>query len=238
MRTYLVPFQSEEIVWNDCIAEVEANSREEAFKIVEDSITNSNPFRDFNAQWNGVNTVTNEVVEVTKYAIGEEYNSTIDDVKEADNKIYAELQLEAFDMLRLDKDEIYRMVEEKFRQVGLILDITSINIIPKKIEEETITYYCYPVDYRRTWSNRDVSQHIDSKIITPLKQDNLLMSENIMSISCEYNRQKAILLPKSFDIRDIDKQMQELKTDVVKFNDKFYIVGIFDDWYALWECIV
>jgi len=238
MRTYLVPFQAEEIVWNDCVANVEANTKVEAFALVENSITYSNPFKDFDAQWDGLNTVTNEVIETTKYGIGEEYNTTVDDVTEADDRVYLELKLSALDMLRFDKDEIYRMVEDKFAKVGLYFDITSMDIIPKVIEEHFITCYCYPVDYQRTWSNGDISQHIDSKMITPLKQADLLIHKNIKSKSCEFDRSRAILLPKLFDINEIDNQMQELKTDVVEFKNKFYIVGVFDNWYALWECEV
>ena len=155
-----------------------------------------------------------------------------------DDRVYTELHLSAFDLLKFDIGEIYRMVEDKFARVGLNLDITSMDIIPKVIEEHFVTYYCYPVDFQRTWYNGDISQHIDSKMITPLKQADLLIHKNIKSKFCEYNRSKTILLPKSFDLNEIGSQMQELKTDVVEFKNKFYIVGVFDNWYALWESII
>ncbi len=166
-------------------------------------------------------------------------NTQIEKAKvEADDRVYVEIKSSAFDLLGLDKDKIYRMVEDKFAKVGLYFEITSMDIIPKVIEEHFVTYYCYPVDYQRTWYNGDISQHINSKMITPLKQADLLIHKNIKSKSCEYDRSRVILLPKSFNINEIDNQMQELKTDVVEFKNKFYIIGIFDDWYALWECVI
>ena len=155
-----------------------------------------------------------------------------------DDRVYTELHLSAFDLLKFDIGEIYRMVEDKFARVGLNLDITSMDIIPKVIEEHFVTYNCYPVDYQRTWSNGDISQHINNELLTPLEQTDLLMKKNIKSKSCKYDRSKAILLSKSFNINEIDNQMQELKTDVVEFKNKFYIVGVFDNWYALWESII
>jgi len=155
-----------------------------------------------------------------------------------DDRVYTELHLSAFDLLKFDIGEIYRMVEKKFARVGLNLVIANMDIIPKEIEEHFVTFNCYPVDYQRTWSNGDISQHINNELLTPLEQTDLLMKKNIKSKSCKYDRSKAILLSKSFNINEIDNQMQELKTDVVEFKNKFYIVGVFDNWYALWECEV
>jgi len=237
-KTYLVPFEAEEKVWNTLVARVEADSKEEAFTKVQKSIKESNPLRDFNAEWNGINTVTSECIETIKYGIGEDYNSTIDDVTEADERIKCEIELTAFDIANKEKDELYRMVKEKFTKVGLLLDIQEMELIPIKIEEHFVTYDAIPVDYKRTWSNGEISIHRNNEMITPLHESLLLMNENIMSKSCDYNRSTAIVLPKSFNIKRIDKRMKELKTDVVNFRDKYYIVGVYDGGYALWECEV
>jgi len=90
-KTYMVPFQAEETVWNSCVAKVEANSKEEAFQAVKKSIEESNPFRDFNAEWNGINTVTIECIETAGYGIGEDSGLTVEDVVEADERIKCEI---------------------------------------------------------------------------------------------------------------------------------------------------
>lgn len=236
MKTYLVPFEAKEIVWNTSVARVEADSKEEAFNMVNESIKNSGPYLDFDASWDGINTVTSECIETVEYGIGEDYGFTVDDVKEEDNRIKCELELSAFDIARYGKDELYRMAEEKFAQVGLILDIKEMELVPIKIEEHFVTYDAIPTDYQQTWSNGDTSVHKNNEMTTPLHESLLLMNENVMSTSCNYNRSTAIMLPKSFDINRIDRRMKELKTDVVNFRDKYYIVGVYDNGYALWEC--
>jgi len=235
-QTYIVPFKAEETVLNECLAKVEAKSKEEAFALVEKSIKESNPFRDFNAEWNGINTVTSEVLETSGYGIGDEHYCTVDDVQELDERVSCQLQLTAFDIARYGKDELYRMAEEKFAIVGLTLDIQDMDLIPIAIEEHFVTYNVIPTDFKRIWSNGDVSIYKNNEMITPLHESLLLMNENIISTFCNYNRSTAIMLPKSFDIKRIDKRMKELKTDVVNFRDKYYIVGIYDEGYALWEC--
>lgn len=233
MKTYLVPFEAEEIVWNTSVAEVEAHSEAEAFNIVKKSIENGNPYLDFNASWDGINTVTSECIETIRYGIGEDYDITINNVREADERLKCELELSAFDIARYGKYELYNMAEEKFAQAGISLFIKEMKLIPIGFKEHYVTYDAIPTDYKRTWGNDDIS--VD-EMITPLNESLLLMNENIMSTSCNYNRSTAIMLPKSFDINRIDKRMKELKTDVVNFRGKYYIVGVYDNGYALWEC--
>ena len=238
MRTYLVPFEAEETVWNSFVAKVEANSPEEAFNAVKNSIEVSNPLHDFNAEWDGINTVTSKVIETTKYLIGDEYDCSVEDVREFDERVYCTLDLTAFDIARHGKDELCNQARNIFLEVGLDLEIFDMEMIPIKIEEHFVTYKCIPTDFKRTWSNGDISKHENGKMLTPLHESLLLMNENIMSKSCDYNRSTAIVLPKSFDINRIDARMKELKTNVVDFRDKYYIVGVYDDGYALWECKV
>lgn len=163
MRTYIVPFEAKETSWNSCIAKVEASSKEEAFKMVEKSIEESNPFRDFNAEWNGINTVTNEVIETSKYAIGDEYSCAVDDVEEADERVYCTLDLTAFDIARYGKDALYHQAENIFLEVGLELEIFEMDMIPIKFEEHFVAYKCIPTDFTRTFTDGDVWHMKDGK---------------------------------------------------------------------------
>jgi len=140
--TYMVPFEAEEIVWNSCVAKVKAASKEEAFAMVEQSIEESNPFRDFNADWNGINTVTSEVIQTTKYCIGDDYNLSVEDVKEV-NELEVELTFSAFDLLRLEKDAIYHAVEQQLDGV----EVLDMEMIPTKISGSDITYRCIPTNF-------------------------------------------------------------------------------------------
>ena len=153
MKTYLVPFIAEEICWNNCIAKVEAKSKEEAFKKVEKSIEESNPFRDFDAEWNGINTVTDECIQTIAYKIGEDFGISIEDVKEIESPIKCELSLTAFDIARYGKDELYNMVEAEFLEVGLVLEIFEMKMIPNSIEEHFVKYDCVPTEYKQFFTD-------------------------------------------------------------------------------------
>jgi len=136
--TYIVPFEAEEIVWNSCIAKVKAASKEEAFAMVEQSIEESNPFRDFNADWDGINTVTSEVIETIKYV-------SVEDIKEVNelNELEVELTFSAFDLLRLEKDAIYHAVEQQLDGI----EVLDMEMIPAKISGSDITYRCIPTKF-------------------------------------------------------------------------------------------
>ena len=170
--------------------------------------------------------------------IGDDYECGVEDIKEVDNRVYCTLEFTAFDIARFGKDELYKKAENIFAEVGLVLEISKMEMIPLKIEEHFVIYKCIPTDYTRTWSNGDVSKHENGEMITPLHESLLLLIENIMSKSCDYDRSTAIVLPKSFDINRIDARMKELKTNVVNFRGNNYIVGVYDSGYALWECEV
>jgi len=146
MKSYLVPFVAEETVWNDCVARVEANSKEEAFLKVQKSIEESNPFIDFNASWNGINTVTTECVETEQYAIGDEYNTTVEDVKEDNEDISCELAISALDIAQYG-DELYKKVEEKFLENNLDIDIRDMNLTPIGIDGDLVNYKVIPTEY-------------------------------------------------------------------------------------------
>jgi len=73
MKEYLVPFEAEEVCWNACLARVEAESAEDAYFKVKSIIEEGeNPFTEFNCDWDGINTVTTDVVETTKYSIDDD----------------------------------------------------------------------------------------------------------------------------------------------------------------------
>lgn len=144
MKTFIVPFQAEEIVWNDCIARVEAESKEDAFMKVEQSIKENNPFADFNAEWDGINTVTSEVIETTKYGIGDEYNCTLEDVKEVNN-LETTITCSAFDLLRWGKDGFYEMVEQNLNGV----EVLDMKITPIGVSGSEVIFKCVPTEYQR-----------------------------------------------------------------------------------------
>lgn len=83
-------------------------------------------------------------------------HSLKDDVIESDNRIHCELELSAFDLTRLGKDEIYNMAEEEFAKVGLILKIEEMELLPIRIEEEMVTYRAIPVDFNQTSNDGEV----------------------------------------------------------------------------------
>ncbi|WP_152184415.1 hypothetical protein [Sulfurimonas indica] len=166
MKTYLVPFEAEETVWNSCVAKVEAASKEEAFAKVQNSIESGNPFRDFNADWDGANTATSEVVETTRYCIGDEYNCTVEDVKEV-NELEVELTFSAFDLLRLEKDAIYSAVEQQLDGV----EVLDMEIIPSKISGTEVTYRCIPTDYKLEFQVRAYFMDMDEDPTTPYEEE-------------------------------------------------------------------
>lgn len=144
MRKFKVLFEAEESSWNSCFAIIEAESAEEAYKKMEDSIDVSNPFRDFNAEWDGINTVTTEVIETAQYGIGEDYGVTIDDVEDVTGEISVEIEFEAFDLLRMEKDAIYTAVEHKLDGIQEVFDM---DIIPIGVNGNAVKYKCVIKEY-------------------------------------------------------------------------------------------
>lgn len=58
------------------------------------------------------------------------------------------LELTAFQIARYGTDELYRMAEEKFAQVGLDLDISEMELVPIGFKEDSVTYDAVPTDYK------------------------------------------------------------------------------------------
>jgi len=93
--------------------------------------------------------------------------------------------------------------------------------------------------------NNHRSESISATKIEPIKkvikQESLLMNKKVMSKSCNYDNRTVIDLPSSININELDSKMKELKTDIVVFENKNYIIGIYNEslfGYALWECEV
>ena len=145
MRKFKVPFEAEEIVWNSCFAVVEAETAEEAYKMVEESIETSNPFGDFDASWDGINTVTSECIETREYAIGEDYGVTVEDVKDITDEISVTLEFSAFDLLRLSKDAIYEAVEQQLDGI----EVLDMDMIPVGVIGDAVQYKCVATQYKK-----------------------------------------------------------------------------------------
>ena len=148
-KNFKVKFQVLETCWNNCVAMVEAETKKEAYKKVEDSIENSSPFEEFNSSWNGINTVTDDTVGDVECHIGDLYNSTIEDVEEV-NEFETIVKCTAFDMLRWSKDGFYEMVEEK---TGLS-SISSMEIRVERVNGEYISFKCTPVKFKQEFEVR------------------------------------------------------------------------------------
>jgi hypothetical protein len=147
MKKFLVPFQECETVWCKYIIPVEAKTPQAALNKVKKVINRGDSIQaNFGYE-------ECQFVEVVEHIHSDcEYNIddySVDDVVKADEQIACELSLSAFDIARLGKDELYRMAEEKFSQIGLELEIEEMEMIPIKIEENYVTYNCIPVDAMR-----------------------------------------------------------------------------------------
>jgi len=163
-KQFLVPFVAEETVWNNCVAKVEATSKEEAFEMVEQSIKESNPFRDFNAEWDGINTVTMEVVETSSYGIGDEHNINVNDVEECkENELSVKLTFSAFDLLRLEKDAIYHAVEQELDGI----EVLDMEMIPIGVSSNEVFYKCIPTEYKKEFVVRAYFMDMDDDPTTP-----------------------------------------------------------------------
>jgi len=123
-KTWAVPFQAEETVWNDYVAYIEAPNKMEAFtklqKLIEEG---ENPFcQDFITSEVGVNTVTADVVETNKYYIEKEHNSIVENIREHYDLPFANdltpiqqaMTASKKTVLEIDKNSIDQDVYNKF----------------------------------------------------------------------------------------------------------------------------
>lgn len=179
MKTYLVPFEEVETVKIAYEAKVHANNASEAFdklkRIIADGDSphcyvdevqhTMDDGKIYGIQYN-IEAITNDIIEHidsdNKYDI-DDYS--VDDVIEVDERVYCTLELTAFDIARYGKDELYRMVEANFVEVGLELEIFEMEMIPTKIEEHFVSYKCIPTDFTRTFTDGDLLHMKDGKKI-------------------------------------------------------------------------
>ena len=139
-KKFKVPFQTRELVWNNCVGfNIEANTKAEAFLKVKNS---NNPFFDFDASWDGCNTVTNEVVETEIFNYMEEVE--VSDVEEVEKYSY-QAEFKIFDLLRLEKDVIYTMVENEIPNID---EIFEMDIIPIGINGKSVVLKFIPTNYK------------------------------------------------------------------------------------------
>jgi len=138
-KRFKVPFLVKETVWNNNIAEVEAATKKEAYEKVKKS---TNPYFDFDAAWDGCNTVTDDVIETETFNYMKE--TEVEDVKEVEKYSY-KADFEIFDLLRMEKDAIYDMIESKFPDIE---EIYKMDIIPVCINGKFITLKFIPTEYK------------------------------------------------------------------------------------------
>jgi hypothetical protein len=162
MQRYLVPFEEVETVSVGYAATVHANSKEEAFNKLRGLIQAGDSPHNYEDKIDGnfytieasVNTgIIEHLHSDCKYHMND-YG--IDDVKEADKRVYCELELTAFDISRYGKDELYAMAEEKFVKATSYIEILEMEMIPFKIEEYFVKYKCIPTEYKLTFLDDDV----------------------------------------------------------------------------------
>lgn len=146
MSVYLVPFEEQETVWCKYIIPVEAKTAQAALNKVKKVINRGDSIQaNFGFEECQFIEITEHVHSDCEYNID---NYCSDDVVVYDDRIKCELELTAFDIARLGKDELYRMAEEKFAKVGLYLDIQEMDLIPIRFEEHFVTYDAVPTDYK------------------------------------------------------------------------------------------
>lgn len=163
MKKFLVPFQECETVWCKYIIPVEAKSKQSALKKVKKVIDRGDSIQaNFGYE-------ECQFVEIVEHIHSDcEYNIDdydVDDVVEADERVACELELTAFDIARLGKDELYRTVEESFRKIGLTLEILEMDMVPTKIEEHFVSYDCIPTEYRNIFTDESYVHIKDGKKI-------------------------------------------------------------------------
>lgn len=172
MNTYLVPFEEVETVLVGYQAKVHANTAEEAFMKISDIIADGESPHNFTdtlehgLQYDIEAHVNLGIIEhidsCCKYNI-EDYS--VDDVVMVDERISANLDFTAFDIARYGQDELYRMVEESFRQVGLTLEILEMDMVPTRIEEHFVSYDCIPTEYRNIFTDESYVHIKNGKVI-------------------------------------------------------------------------
>ncbi len=243
MRTYLVPFQEEEIVWVEYNAKVEANSKEEAFSRIKQIIEDDDyPHREYDCENLGI---VEHIESNSKFFMDD---VSIDDVQIEDDRLSCEISHTAFDVTRLGKDALYSEVEDIFLRIGINIEVIKMDMIPIRIKEHSVTYKCIPTEHKITFTDDTFVHWKDGvKIDQKIKEDETLVDLDInvddleitpllISKNCNYDRRTIIRLNDTFSAAQLDEKLCNNKSDVVKYNGETYICGILDDGYALWKC--
>ena len=232
MKTFLVSFQEQETVWVNYSAKVEASSKDEAFKKIEQLvINNDSPHQEFDCDNNGI---SEHIKSDCKFFMED---IDIDDVKVEDDRLSCELEYTAIDIVKLKKETIYSAAEESFLKVGLKIEILEMDMIPIKIEEYFVTYRCVPTEHKIIFTDESFIHWKDGVQMNPdINFEDLEITPLLMSKYCNYNSTTNIKLNKLFPISKLDTKLCDNKTDVVKYNGQTYLCGVLNDGYALWEC--
>jgi hypothetical protein len=61
--------------------------------------------------------------------------------------LVAEISLDAFQIARYGKDELYRIVEQKFSEEGIEIEIDEMEMRPTSIDGDAVVYECFPTDF-------------------------------------------------------------------------------------------
>jgi hypothetical protein len=69
------------------------------------------------------------------------------------NQLHVNMDLSLFDVARWGKDELYFMVERKFQEQGIEIDIQEMEAIPLSIDGEDVVYKFVPTDYKLAQNN-------------------------------------------------------------------------------------
>lgn len=145
-KTFKVGFVAYEKCINKCVAYVEANTPKEAYDKVADVINSGRtPFLEFLAEWDGVNSVTLDVIGDSSYSIDDEPFCGISDVKEINDCKLIQMVFTAKELIRFSNSDIKARAEEIFgapiRELGKIKPISILDdIVTYEVEvypEET-----------------------------------------------------------------------------------------------------
>lgn len=153
MKTYLVPFQGQETVWIEYQARVQASCKNDAFHIIKQMVEqNYSPHRAYDC----INTnVVEHIANENKFFIDD---FTDNDVKELDERICCEVSYYTMDFFNrgISKQSIVDDATEKFKQIGLILEIEDFELKPLRIEEMFVKYDFIPTKYKRNFADGEI----------------------------------------------------------------------------------
>jgi len=165
MEKFAVPFNAEEKVINESMAIVEANTESEAFEMVESKIKEGeNPFKYFDCQMYGVDTVTIDVLETEKYTI------------DADEEVVS-LQV-CLENIMQDVEDINKRVTikiaEKYKDVEIDLNDICVEEFDRLNFDHIKTLYEAEVYFVEKYGEKMMDYFID-----PVKMDEVVEDNGI-----------------------------------------------------------